>query len=473
MRRGGGDLIVGGAKDPAEGAAERLAAKAIAGGAKSTSIAGGRPAVRRSTAGTAIAPGTSSARAPKQAATFVSSLGSGRHLNAAERGYFEPRMGVDFSGVRLHEGRQVDRATRALDAEAFAHGPDIAFASGKRSRETMAHELAHVVQDGAPRLRRSIITDLNHRRASNLRYKLRKDYGVKGVVRLRQKKGGGKKATTYHTEYFLGSSIRSGPLNKQIASGMLASGRQFRLKGNTLHESEAALRDHLKSRRGIVNLSRTIRVRFHAKNDNLLGGVMKFIDIESRARLRARVAKMATKPSKRELSQMLADETAKALKRHAGSKKIRDAVREVRKKSRAYDRLKGKPGAEPFVAACFSATATVAYGGADSDLKLEHLPLPTAGVDVYQSDFFNDWIPGDWGYIKSYIVNPSPGLEGENIIYVGNNLFWGHFSSVHKPEPLKAWIGRVASWEQHKVPKAKRGLAELLGRRKYPIKGLR
>ena len=113
------------------------------------------------------------------------------------------------------------------------------------------------------------------------------------------------------------------------------------------------------------------------------------------------------------------------------------------------------------------------YGGADSDLRLEHLPLPTSGVDVYQSDFFNDWIPGDWGYIKSYIVNPSPGLEGENIIYVGKNLFWGHFSSVHKPQSLKAWIARVATWEQHKVPKAKRGMAELVGRRKYPVKGLR
>lgn len=89
------------------------------------------------------------------------------------------------------------------------------------------------------------------------------------------------------------------------------------------------------------------------------------------------------------------------------------------------------------------------------------------------SALINDWVPGDWGYIKSYIVNPSFGLEGENIIYVGKGLFWGHFSSVHTPEPLFAWITRVSKWEQHKVPKSKRGMAELLQMRKYPKMGLK
>ena len=164
---GASDLVVGGAHDPAEHAADRMAAQALAGG-----VAGG-PALRRETekpeddktakraahAAPTVAPGTASAPAPKSAARAVAGLGTGRPLNPAERGFYEPRFGRDFSAVRLHEGPAANHAARALDARAFTRGHDIALADGARTRGTMAHELAHVASEGPAPLRRDLAVE--------------------------------------------------------------------------------------------------------------------------------------------------------------------------------------------------------------------------------------------------------------------------------------------------------------------------
>jgi peptidoglycan hydrolase-like protein with peptidoglycan-binding domain len=81
--------------------------------------------------------------------------GGGQPLPSAERSFFEPRFGADFSRVRIHAGAQAAQAAAAIQARAFTVGPDIAFGqgeyqagSGARNRVLMAHELAHVVQQG-------------------------------------------------------------------------------------------------------------------------------------------------------------------------------------------------------------------------------------------------------------------------------------------------------------------------------------
>jgi Domain of unknown function (DUF4157) len=79
-------------------------------------------------------------------------MGAGRALSRAERSFFEPRFGGDFSRVRVHDDPAAARAARAIDARAFTLGRDIAFAPGEHAPGTpggdrlMAHELAHVVQ---------------------------------------------------------------------------------------------------------------------------------------------------------------------------------------------------------------------------------------------------------------------------------------------------------------------------------------
>jgi hypothetical protein len=69
--------------------------------------------------------------------------------------YFEPRFGRDFSPVRLHTDVGAAEAARAVNARAFTLGRDIVFGTGQYAPETdagrrlLAHELTHVLQQGA------------------------------------------------------------------------------------------------------------------------------------------------------------------------------------------------------------------------------------------------------------------------------------------------------------------------------------
>jgi hypothetical protein len=75
----------------------------------------------------------------------------------------QSRFGRDFSAVRVHADSESAQAASAIQAEAFTVGRHIAFAAGRydpasqRGRHLMAHELAHVVQQGgAPSLGSSV-----------------------------------------------------------------------------------------------------------------------------------------------------------------------------------------------------------------------------------------------------------------------------------------------------------------------------
>lgn len=82
------------------------------------------------------------------------SRSGGEPLDTATRAFMEPRFGHDFSGVRVHTDSPAQQAAKGWDAEAFTTGRDIYFSQGaydpssERGRGLMAHELAHVVQQG-------------------------------------------------------------------------------------------------------------------------------------------------------------------------------------------------------------------------------------------------------------------------------------------------------------------------------------
>ena len=90
---------------------------------------------------------------------------SGRPLDAATRAFMEPRLGHDFSGVRVHTDSKAAESARAVGALAYTVGQQIVFGSGRYApgsgsgRHLLAHELAHTVQQRgqggaiAPRLR--------------------------------------------------------------------------------------------------------------------------------------------------------------------------------------------------------------------------------------------------------------------------------------------------------------------------------
>ena len=80
---------------------------------------------------------------------LASHRGGGQPLSDQTRAFMEPRFGADFGGVRVHETPDL---TNAIQAQAFTHGQDIYFNSGKYNpgssggKELLAHELTHVVQ---------------------------------------------------------------------------------------------------------------------------------------------------------------------------------------------------------------------------------------------------------------------------------------------------------------------------------------
>ncbi|WP_433287349.1 eCIS core domain-containing protein [Pseudonocardia sp. CA-142604] len=70
----------------------------------------------------------------------------GRPLDAEQRREFEGPLGADLSSVRVHSGDTASSsAAAAVDAQAFTSGDHVVF-GGPVDRHTLAHELAHVVQ---------------------------------------------------------------------------------------------------------------------------------------------------------------------------------------------------------------------------------------------------------------------------------------------------------------------------------------
>jgi hypothetical protein len=85
---------------------------------------------------------------------IVDRLGASQPLDLATRGFFEQRLRADLSGVQIHTGREAAKEAERLQARAFTVGKHIAFAPNAYApdtpdgKELLAHELAHVIQQG-------------------------------------------------------------------------------------------------------------------------------------------------------------------------------------------------------------------------------------------------------------------------------------------------------------------------------------
>jgi hypothetical protein len=93
--------------------------------------------------------------APDVEGAIERSRGGGQALDVGVRGQMQSAFGVDFGGVRVHTGAESHALNCAVNAVAFTTGSDIFFSDGAYSpessggRELLAHELTHVVQQGA------------------------------------------------------------------------------------------------------------------------------------------------------------------------------------------------------------------------------------------------------------------------------------------------------------------------------------
>ena len=78
-----------------------------------------------------------------------------RPLDGATRSFMEPGFGHDFSQVRVHANPEAAESADAVSALAYTVGQHIVFGDGQyapdtdRGRRILAHELTHVVQQGA------------------------------------------------------------------------------------------------------------------------------------------------------------------------------------------------------------------------------------------------------------------------------------------------------------------------------------
>ncbi|MCJ7615619.1 MAG: DUF4157 domain-containing protein [Desulfobacterales bacterium] len=80
--------------------------------------------------------------------------GGGQPLSENSRAFYEPRLGHDFSHVRVHTDTQAAKLAESVNAQAFTVGKDVVFSAGHyapektEGKKLLAHELTHVVQQG-------------------------------------------------------------------------------------------------------------------------------------------------------------------------------------------------------------------------------------------------------------------------------------------------------------------------------------
>jgi hypothetical protein len=86
---------------------------------------------------------------------IASSAGSGTSLDSDTRSFMETQLGADLGQVKIHTDSEAVQMSRDINAKAFTTGRDIYFNEGqykpgdKAGKQLLAHELTHVVQQGA------------------------------------------------------------------------------------------------------------------------------------------------------------------------------------------------------------------------------------------------------------------------------------------------------------------------------------
>jgi hypothetical protein len=78
----------------------------------------------------------------------------GTPLDSTTRSFMDPRFGYDFSRVRVHTDAMAAESARAVNARSYTVGPHVVFDAGEYhpgstgGKRLLAHELAHVIQQG-------------------------------------------------------------------------------------------------------------------------------------------------------------------------------------------------------------------------------------------------------------------------------------------------------------------------------------
>lgn len=140
-------LLIGQPNDPFEQEADRMAEKVVD-GISTSSSQHKIPDIQR------FAPSGGLPAPDNIHQQLQANAGRGQALPEKTQGEMEAVFGRDFSEVNIHTNEQAVQMNREIGAQAFTHGQDIYFNSGKYQPESedgkrlLAHELTHVVQQG-------------------------------------------------------------------------------------------------------------------------------------------------------------------------------------------------------------------------------------------------------------------------------------------------------------------------------------
>lgn len=125
---------------------------------------------------------------PEVEAAIRRKRGGGQALDSGVRAQMEPAFGADFGGVRVHADAESDALSRELNAQAFTTGQDVFFRQGaydpgsSGSRELLAHELTHVVQQEGDEIRHKLTTS-----TPGDRYEQEADQVARAVIQQEQR----------------------------------------------------------------------------------------------------------------------------------------------------------------------------------------------------------------------------------------------------------------------------------------------
>lgn len=187
----------------------------------------------------------------------------------------------------------------------------------------------------------------------------------------------------------------------EIFTSLLFSPRTFTLDGATNEAINANLKKHMASRLGIIEFASKKKYTFAAGTAFRMNPAYWIVDYA------------------------------------AGRFDVKPGV----DRAKAIADLNVNP--KEYAIACEAATALTVEGGGKS---------PVTDDTGVASD---DWIPGDWGYIENTKFptdgTGTPGLEGENLIYVGKDNFWGHFGPGIEYKTLQKWFDQVKSWGDARI----------------------
>jgi hypothetical protein len=329
----------------------------------------------------------------------------GTPLTTELRAYFEPRFGHDMSHVRVHVSGGAAEGARAAEARAYTVGSDIVFSAGEYAPSTnegkrlLAHELAHVVQHEAS--------------PSRIRRQIKTDprASLSGFFTSKRIKN----VTESNGVYGLASSVVKGTAEQEILIDMLVSPRVFHLDGDSDATVASNLNGHVKARTGIVNFATQKKYGFASRSGWSMNP--QYYDWDPN---RGERGWWGTKPN--------VDEQA------------------------AWDDLNVNP--HLYAIGCAAATRLTMRGGSRGDNIIDKPSSDSA-----------DWVPGDAGYIENtnFQAGSDIGVLGENIIYTGNDMFWGHVPGSVTYRTLNDWTAFVQRWN---------GGAKLDSKRELPATGL-